>query len=155
MQTIQYVTIDKSKWPTGPWHDEPDKIQYADPDTGLPCLITRNPYVGSLCGYVGVAESHPYFGVNYSDVDLDAHGGVNFSDFCQTDGSEAQRVCHIPSAGESDHIFWFGFDCAHASMDALPGVPYQMFPDVTYRDISYVRAQIKVLAAQLHAVSAL
>lgn len=35
--------------------------------TGLPCLIVRNRF-GALCGYVGVAEGHPLFGLSYSEV---------------------------------------------------------------------------------------
>lgn len=49
MQTISYTTKDKSTWGDGPWQHEPDKMQYEDPDTGLPCLIVRNA-VGALCG---------------------------------------------------------------------------------------------------------
>lgn len=41
MQTKQWTTIDKSAWPRGAWDDEPDKVQWQDPATGLPCLIDR------------------------------------------------------------------------------------------------------------------
>jgi hypothetical protein len=148
MQTIEYRTLDKTNWGAGPWQDEPDKIQYEDADTGLPCLITRSPHMGNLCGYVGIAEGHPFFGVEYTDIDLVAHGDVNFSSFCQTDGSEAQRVCHVPGPGEPDRVWWFGFDCAHAGSDMMPAIPTPRHWG-TYRDLPYVREQIKSLAAQL------
>ena len=51
-----WVTIDKSSWGDGPWLAEPDKEQFADEATGLPCLIRRSPTSGALCGYVGVPE---------------------------------------------------------------------------------------------------
>lgn len=51
--------------PEGPWTDEPDKAQWIDEATGLDCLIVRNG-MGTLCGYVGVDEDHPFFGVGYS-----------------------------------------------------------------------------------------
>lgn len=63
MKTIEYTTIDKSTWGPGPWQEEPDKIQYVDEATGLPCLIVRNgPTIGALCGYVGVLPGHPLHG---------------------------------------------------------------------------------------------
>lgn len=63
MNTIEYTTIDKSTWGPGPWQDEPDKIQYVDEATGLPCLIVRNgKEIGALCGYVGVLPGHPLHG---------------------------------------------------------------------------------------------
>ena len=49
MQRIEYRTIDKSQWGEGPWQDEPDKIQWQDEETGLPCLIVRG-HMGFLCG---------------------------------------------------------------------------------------------------------
>lgn len=57
---------DKASWGPGPWHDEPDKIQWVDEETGLDCLIVRN-HGGALCGYVGVPDGHPAYGVGYSD----------------------------------------------------------------------------------------
>jgi hypothetical protein len=66
MKTIAYRTIDKSSWPRGAWDDEPDKKQWQDTATGLPCLIVRNG-VGALCGYVGVPRWHPWHGRQYGD----------------------------------------------------------------------------------------
>ena len=57
METIEYRTMDKSVWGPGPWQNEPDKRQWQDEATGLPCLIVRNS-MGALCGYVGVSEGH-------------------------------------------------------------------------------------------------
>lgn len=54
METIEYRTADKSQWGEGPWTAEPDKRQWRDEATGLPCLIVRGPH-GAFCGYVGVA----------------------------------------------------------------------------------------------------
>lgn len=57
--------IDKSQWDEGPWKSEPDKVQWIDDKTGLYCMIIRGP-VGALCGYVGVPEGHPFYGVKYN-----------------------------------------------------------------------------------------
>jgi hypothetical protein len=50
---------------------------------------------------------------------LGAHGGITFSGLCQ-EGCEEQGVCHKPAEGEPDHVWWFGFDCAHCD-DLSPG----------------------------------
>lgn len=39
MQCREYTTKDKSDWPRGEWDNEPDKVQFQDEATGLPCLI--------------------------------------------------------------------------------------------------------------------
>lgn len=57
--------IDKSQWGDGPWQLEPDRKQWRDEATGLPCLIVRHPSMGQLCGYVGVYPGHPAYGLNY------------------------------------------------------------------------------------------
>lgn len=175
MQTKQYTTIDKSAWPRGPWDHEPDKIQWQDPATGLPCLIDRKD-MGIFCGYVGVPESHPWYGKAYSepmgecteycdedghcghsiDSRLRAHGGVNFSDHCSPHATESSGVCHVTEPGESDRVWWFGFDAGHAG-DVTPGYGH-ILPSLMmhgqYRDLAYVRAEVTQLAAQLAAVSA-
>lgn len=109
MESMEYRTIDKSEWGRGEWLNEPDKMQFVDEATGLPCLIVRNSG-GALCGYVGVAEGHPFFGKGYSDNasvehvcdescdaeggyhsysstvggHLSAHGGITFAAFCSS-----------------------------------------------------------------------
>lgn len=65
MKALEYRTLDKSKWGDGPWHREPDKMQWQDEATGLPCLIVRN-HGGAWCGYVGVNDGHPLYATGYS-----------------------------------------------------------------------------------------
>lgn len=156
MERREYRTVDKSTWPRGEWNREPDKIQWADEATGMPCLIVRGP-VGALCGYVGVAEGHPLFGTDYSHIefDLDVHGGITFSDLCSPNGNEAERVCHVPGPGEPDHVWWFGFDCAHA-FDYSPHLFRSVrsnpnLPEEEYRNVAYVQAECAKLAQQLAA----
>jgi hypothetical protein len=157
MQTIQYTTIDKSQWPAGPWQDEPDKIQWMDEATRLPCLIVRGPS-GALCGYVGVAEGHRYFGASHEEVPVEVHGGLTFSGVCQP-----PCICHLPGEVEADHVHWLGFDCAH-SRDVSPGFmhvlghvrdlmlcPWTASGYAEYRDVQYVKAEVAKLAAQLAA----
>lgn len=99
METKEYRGVwDKSEWDRGPWDDEPDKLQWQDEATGLPCLIVRGP-VGALCGYVGVMPGHGFYQTDYNDCPiccgsaenwcehsprsrLNVHGGLTFSGDC-------------------------------------------------------------------------
>lgn len=153
MQTKAYHTVDKSDWEQGPWTDEPDKMQWPDEETGLPCLIVRGPS-GALCGYVGVAEGHPAFKRDYDEVyslaDIEVHGGLTYADMCQPSDDESRGICHLPDPGERDHVWWLGFDCAHAG-DVCPKYDSKFDGDV-YRSISYVKGHCGHLAHQLKAM---
>lgn len=60
-----WTNIDKTGWGYGPWMNERDKIQWVDDATDLDCLMVRVPDTGHWCGYVGVAEGHPFFEKEY------------------------------------------------------------------------------------------
>ncbi len=154
---------DRSKWPKGPWNDEPDLVEWRDEATGYPCLIVRGP-MGAWCGYVGVPPEHPWHGKHYNgdhDIDRDdapadhvhVHGGLTYSDQC------AGSICHVARPGEPEHVWWFGFDCAHSG-DVAPGLlAYSGRPprtgtegglwDETYKTLAYVQSETTELAASL------
>ena len=156
METIEYRDVhDKSDWGPGPWQDEPDKKQWRDEATRLPCLIVRN-HSGALCGYVGVPKEHPLHGKGYDAPEVDCHGGLTFANGCVHGDNPARGVCHIPGAGEPDDVWWFGFDCAHAwdvwpAFEARNRGRFSPDPDDVYRDFDYVTRQVTSLAAQLAA----
>lgn len=171
MQTRRWTTKDKlAAWGPGPWENEPDKVQWTDKTTGLPCLAVRNHY-GAWCGYVGVDESHPAYLMNYDSVDVSVHGGLTFADMCQEEAPEGHGVCHIPGPGEPDQVWWLGFDCGHFRdyMPAFyleePGKTIQaemeaQYPELahagralheTYRTLHYVMGKVRDLAKQLAA----
>lgn len=169
MRTIQYISQDRSRWPgpeeDQPWHGEPDKIQWQDERTGLPCLAVRNQF-GAWCGYVGVYRDHPWYGVDYGEGGFDnenrpeavlrVHGGITFSSGCQKEATEAEGICHVAGHGEDDRVWWFGFDCAHYR-DLVPTMQKalidvgssQLDGDSQYRDLDYVRSECASLAKQL------
>lgn len=160
MKTIEYTTRDKKDWPRGEWDNEPDKKQWADEATGLPCIIRRSNQ-GDLCGYVGVSETHPLFEQHYRECYgiEQPHGGLTFSDHCDVDGPENDAICHIPGEGESDNVWWFGFDTGHHG-DYMPYMMNGRYHDVymeiadggTYKNLEYVEAECKQLAATLSAI---
>jgi hypothetical protein len=143
-------TSDRTKWPSGPWDNEPDKLNWIDPATGMDCMIVRN-HMGALCGYVAVTRSHRFYGKSYDDPGLETvcvHGGLSYADACNS------SICHAPEQGRPDDVWWFGFDCCHG-WDAYPSMyKYQTINHEReiYRDIPYVKAQCERLAAQLAAL---
>ena len=154
----------------GEWEDEPDREAFVHAE--LPCLILRalpHQIGGHLNGYVGVPLRHPSAGskmeklgfgsgrmidVKYHDMEehIDVHGGLTFSG--EGEGGELR-----PKG-----FYWFGFDCAHAGDYSPPIDPriHQVHIDVTgrtgpsdyetYKNIEYVRGQVRHLAEQLAAL---
>ena len=105
-------TIDeKLKWfGYGEWIEEPDyiKFEYLGYDAAICRVCTQEPLTtqesyagGHLCGYVQIPRNHPYFKKDALEMDIDAHGGLTYNQFC------------------FDH--WIGFDCAHSG-DIIPSL---------------------------------
>lgn len=148
METQEWTFLDKTTWGEGPWQTEPDKIQWTDKETGFPCLIVRG-FSGGLCGYVGVPREHPWHGKDYNELhNVPVHGGLTFAGACQEHRRE-QGICHVPAPGESDDVWWLGFDCNHyddfsPELQALVPARWQ---DVTrYKTVEYVKIEIRDLA---------
>lgn len=143
--------LDKSQWPRGKWDGEPDKAQWIDTATSLDCLAVRQPHSGHWCGYVGVPPGHPLFGSGYDiEPHPDVHGGLTFAAKCQEDREHG--ICHIPEPGRPEHVWWFGFDCAHLG-DISPvhdthRRSYGSHTD-TYKTLEYVKRECTKLAEQL------
>ena len=164
--------IDKSGWGEGPWMTEPDKVQWVDEATGLDCLIVRN-HGGALCGYVGVGPDHPWHGRSYSDAEeasykaapddpIHVHGGLTFAGACAESEDPARGICHVAEPGRPEHVWWFGFDCAHSGdlspateayfRDEDPSLMRGRW-DASYKSRRYVEGQIRNLARQLSEVA--
>jgi hypothetical protein len=142
---------------TQPWENEPDRVEFNH--VGFPCLALRGP-VGAWCGYVAVPPGHPMHTKPYNAVDVAVHGGLTYAGVCQG------PICHKPEPGEPDDVWWLGFDCAHFG-DLTPSMVKlrQKMPEIfgqfdhlhtneVYRDLEYVKNEIRQLAEQLAQASA-
>jgi hypothetical protein len=154
--------LDRSGWSAGPWDAEPeDRVAWTDEATGYPCIVRRSSNFGFWCAYVGVSPGHPAHGVNYHDLDaIEVHGGLTYSQEC--DGDLEEGVCHVPSPGEPDDVWWFGLDFGHA-FDLGPKLYWPEEADdegvreslarlramQTYHPLSEARAECAKLARQL------
>lgn len=137
--------IDRTHWAPGPWDEECDRVEWRDDPTGLPCLAVRH-HRSHWCGYVAVLPGHPWHGPDQNpDPDVLVHGGLTYSGFCDGD------ICHVPQPGEPDHVYWLGFDCAHAQDYSPAGLTH--FPGSQYRTLSYVQEECHSLAAQIMAAA--
>ncbi len=155
--------VDKSGWPPGPWHVEPDALSYETRD-GLPAVAIRTDVIGVWCGYVGVPLDHPWaqlpfrpppqlpeLAALYRDreprreyPDASVHGGITFA------GAATDPIAL--TVGELAACFyWVGFDCSHA-WDVSPGLPalarLARIPSMEYRTLNFVRAEIDRLSEQ-------
>lgn len=136
------------------WEREPNHHEFKS--HGFPCIMHRNHF-GAWCGYVGVPETHPWYGKNESHdtfESVEVHGGVTYGDECQGE------ICHKPKEGESDKVWWVGFDCMHIG-DYAPNHPDQFvglsimmggLKKIYYRDMDFVSKQCAKLAEQAKAV---
>lgn len=126
-----------------PWETEPDSLDFEA--EGLPCRMQRIPR-GNWCGYVGVGEGHPLFGLptnhllklpaswfarrrgfeGTGPMDLFIHlfSGKELTDACeisialQVHGGVNFAEDRVPGDKPDGH-WWFGFDCGHAG-DYMP-----------------------------------
>lgn len=168
---LSFTFMDRSQWGDGDWQNEPDKVQFFDEESGYTCLIHRN-YCGAWCGYVGIPESHPYFGKGRCDPPVFIHGGLTYDGLCQQQ-PHPYGVCHQAYPGQPERVWWFGFDCAHFGTDYIPSFTneylsmaeeiFKEFNELfsklsmnnffeqhgTYKNIAFVKAETKSLAQQL------
>jgi hypothetical protein len=130
--------IDKSTWPAGPWHNEPDRVEFRA--HGFACLLNRVAgHSGHWCGYVALPPGHPWRSVrDEQDIPAHVHGGITYAGPCHGE------ICHVPAPGEPDDVVWIGFDCCHCDDQS----PLDQRLGATYRDVDYVRAQCESLALQ-------
>lgn len=130
--------INKEKWPRGPWDDEPDEERFTH--MGIECLILRFPITGTLSGYVRVSDE---MRAKFQTMN-DEPANFNF---------EANIGCHggVTHTGELQDRegYWVGFDTAHAG-DYMPALTGNTFlNNLQYRDIEYIREQVKSMVVQL------
>jgi hypothetical protein len=151
-----YTSEQKIKWwGYGEWVEEPDVLKFKYKNFECAIVRTCKPdgpdhiFGGHLCGYVCLPDTHVYFKKNYSDIDIDVHGGLTFSE--------------MAGVGK----YWIGFDCSHSGdytpsteklkkesnfIDLFP-IPkeylkYSIF-NLTYKNIDFCVQECKSMVDQL------
>lgn len=156
-----------------PWESEPNEFVWEA--SGLKCKIRRVSWSGHLCGYVGIPESHPWFGKEYGDevpatraqlereCNIEKIGVINLLCAGKATEEETEIVLLVDvhggltwsdkGADELEGLWVFGFDCAHWG-DLCPfSTEYARFHHhQTYRDFEFVKDETESLARQLAAI---
>jgi hypothetical protein len=128
-------------WPAGKWDHEPDVAEWRA--RGFACLVVRHRSFGSLCGYVGVANGHPWHGSDYNSLpdNIDVHGGLTYS------GGEQWEHLDLDLAVDEPGLWWVGFDCGHSG-DFAPGTGFGHNDPTGYKTIEYVISEVERLVNQ-------
>lgn len=149
--TEQRNLVDRTTWTSGEWDNEPDRVSWIDPETGISCIANRIR-AGTWCGYVAVRPGHSWHSVHYDGIagtDVHAHGGLTYSG--------CDLSC-FPAEDALNGLWFIGFDCAHAG-DLMPGTA-ALFTEArnvlcessvfgeTYRNLEFVKQQCTSLALQ-------
>lgn len=164
-----YLVPERHPKGPGPWNQEPDKLAWTDPATGLACIVLRQDN-GTLSGYVAVDPGHPLWGFTWdavpSAIGKAPHRGIDYAELCLHTGPERIRVCHTrpaqmhrnapqgADAAGHDDKWWFGFSTS-APGDFVPkGAKPRLHREEgeVYRTLDYVFEQTRELAAQLSSV---
>jgi hypothetical protein len=115
------------------WLEEPNKTEFEH--AGVKCLILRDRIMW-LGGYVGLEPGHPHFGKHFRDIEVKGvHRGLNFSG-----RGDGQR--------RKEGLWWIGFYCDRPG-DYVPGRLDNLKGGEVYRNIEYVRGEVKKLAEQM------
>jgi len=141
-----------SKEGRGRWDDEPSLLDFTYREYA--CRITRH-MLGALNGYVAIDVDHAFHAVDYFDVNVSVHGGVTYASYelpltAITDVLNNKEIyIKSPYLNVSKRAWWVGFDCAHAG-DIIPKMS-RGIQDImdTYKDIEFVKAELKQLVDQL------
>jgi len=91
--------------------DKMSTVYYDWEESGFRCLVLRGP--SHVCAYIGVKENHPFYGKDYSDLNISCHGGLTFAQA----GKDNEYKW---SAG----WWWFGWDYGHYNDASLYDFKY-------------------------------
>jgi len=84
---------------------EPDREEFDH--LGFKCAVIRMSRHGHFCGYVGLDETHPWYGLGEPQMrrlKLAVHGGITFA-------QKGMRTMEHQA-----DLWWVGFDCNHPEL---------------------------------------
>ena len=161
--------IDRSKWPVGPWDQEPEDSWTGEAE-GLRLAAIRAGKSGHWCGYVRVEPGSPLHGKEQSweldcppkwlNREVNVQEDIGWMGALRAAFTEPGKVslglllfCHggltyAAKGPPGDDGWWFGFDCALAG-DAWPRRLVELDDPGVYRTLEYVQDQTIRLAKQI------
>lgn len=143
---------------------------------GFPAIVIMTD-LGHRCGYVGVPEGHPLYGLSYSSetIALDPPSQnetlgkrspmlllkLMGKDIWPTSpdavfdvhGGITYSDGHVTKETKEMGLWWFGFDCAHAGDAPAPGYKYAEIAtwrmEGVHRTLEFCEAECESLAQQI------
>lgn len=79
------------------------ETQYVKDD--IECVTILNVPMGIRCGYIGVGDDSPLYGMREEDLPLCAHGGITYASHF------SPRTFNSIQKGRN--LYWIGFDTGH------------------------------------------
>ena len=141
----------KQGFPVGKWLSEPDLCSW---EGKFHCLAIRDMGMGVWRGFVGLDESHPYYGKTLqelllipevADIFLSVYGGI----------TAAGRL--PPKYKEfAQNYWWIGIETTHGG-DLMPLLKLEgagadmakMLSGQTYKDLRFIRKEVNKLSSSL------
>lgn len=139
--------------PEGPWKAEPDFVFWYDQNNN-PLCISRLPFLGTFCGYIGCDKNSYYYKKDYDQIDLETHYGLTYSGF------EPALILNNLDLNLQQEFWWLGFDCVHWNdVKPMMEVYFQMQlksnQQETYRNIFYIKDILENMAKQINSIKEL
>lgn len=149
MLYLETYVYDKAGWTAGQWSSEPDKVQWQDPLSGIPCLIVRQR--GLWSSYAGLNQTYTIYGQTASALDaLLIVGGLEVTYAAVADNSgRPLAIVHTPEAGEPGGLWWVGVGACHDSELLTDEDPMLGVDDETYRNMRYAMGISQALAEEM------
>lgn len=146
---ISLEFFDKKKFPPGKWLSEPDLCHWDYGDVS--CLALRDMSLGTWKGYVGVNNQHYFYGQTLEEllkqeevlkIFFSVHGGI----------CNAGRL-PLKYKKYGSKLWWVGIETSYGG-DYMPLLKLdienhdmvKMVSNQTYKDFSFIRREINILA---------
>lgn len=126
--------VDRSEWVRGEWDNEPeDLIEWVH--FGVRCIIKRNMYLGTWCGYVCLQKNNPLLS-RVMELHWRIHGGITYIE-------DMNPINNDIISGEK----WVGFDFCHAfDLNPLTELAGDYHYGVTYKNREFAIKEVEKLA---------
>ena len=146
----------KKNFPPGKWLKEPDLCGWDY--SGQPCLAIRDMSMGVWKGFVGVDSKHPFYGKSIEqliqlhvviEIFFSVYGGISSAGFLPSKYKEYGK-----------DWWWIGIETSHGA-DYMPllkldaateSAMANLVSNQTYKDIHFIRREVKKLAVAISKV---
>jgi hypothetical protein len=145
----------KQGFPPGKWINEPDLCYW---ESKLPCLALRDMGMGIWKGFVGLDESHPYYGKPIDElIKIPEAMEIFFAVYGGLSGAGRLPAKYKEYA---KNLWWIGVETSHGG-DLMPLLKLEgtdpdmakMLSGQTYKDLRFIRKETNKLSSYLSRIT--